>query len=262
MNVLMLTDFSNHASHAHRYALSLYENQAVQTFLLHVKKPCLTSEKCSGKCKLGLYQKLVAKANELVSEAYPEAATPILSEGSFIEEVRTAVAKYKIDLVVIGAKGKTANAEHRLGSHPQAIATKIKCPSLIVFENTPIQPPTSALFPVNYTDALYPVCLNKLKTLPTWKEVNLIILELTPHSIANHFVRSSKKILEDTLDTHKVTYIDYAETQTPLIEKAHQYDLLIFAAKNLSVGNQIFSELKNHTASQLPMATPLFVLHA
>lgn len=262
MNILLLTDFSSSATHAHRYALELYKNHSSkQVFLLHVKKPCLTTEKCSGKCKLGLHQKLMAHANQLSSLTSETVPTALLTEGSFIDEVRSAVAKHQIDVLIIGAKGQSSKNTNTLGSHPQAIANKVKCPSFIVFEDTPIQRPTSALFPVNYTDALYPVCLNKLKSLPAWESISVKILELKPKTFASHLFLSSKQILEQTLKTSNIEYAPVDKDQTEILKEAEKYNVLIFAAKNLSVGSQIFSELKAK-AENTKFNIPLFVLHA
>lgn len=258
----MLTDFSSSASHAHQYALELYQHQPDNhIFLLHVKKPCLNSQKCSGNCKLSLHQKLQTHANQLKLSTNENHPTPLFSEGSFIDEVRSAVAKHQIDVLVIGAKGKSSKNGHILGSHPQAIATKVKCPLLIVFNKTFVRRPTSALFPVNYTDALYPVCLNKLKSLPEWESISLNILELKPKAFANHLFLSSKQIVEQTLKTPNVKYTQVNTIETTLLKEASKYDILIFAAKNLSVGSQIFTELKSQNEDST-FNVPLFVLHA
>lgn len=257
----MLTDFSSNASHSHRYASALYSDENVNSFLLHVKKPCLNSKKCSGKCKLGLYQKLVEQAKQLTNTENQKVPKAILTEGSFIEEVRSAVIKHNIDVLVIGAKGKSTDSQEAIGSNTHAIATKVKCPVLIVFENSPISIPQSVLFPVNYTDALYPVCLNKLETLPNWEKLSINILELKPLTTAQHILLSSKQILEDSLKKHSIEFINSATIDTQLTQEAAQYNMMVYAAKNLSVGNQIFSELKkNKEASSFQ--TPLFVLHA
>lgn len=261
MNVLMLTDFSSNASHAHRYALELYKDLAISSYLLHVKKPCLNTQQCSGKCKLGMYQKLVKAAQDLASNGQHAAPKAILTEGSFIEEIRSHVVKYNIDVLVIGAKGKSTSNHQAIGSFTQAIATKVKCPVFIVFEDTIIAKPKTALFPVNYTDALYPVCLNKLKSLPMWKDLLLNILELKPSITAAHLALSSKQILEKSLQKQNLEFLKPAQRDDKLTKVAEKYNLLIYAAKNLSVGNQIFSELKKNKEAAM-FTTPLFILHA
>lgn len=261
MNVLMLTDFSSNARHSHRYALELYKEENITSFLLHVKKPCLNSAKCSGKCKLGLHQKLIHDAKDLINSENQTTPKAILTEGSFIEAVRSTVIKHNIDVLVIGAKGKSAEDQQAIGRNTHAIATKVKCPVLIVFENSPIRIPQSVLFPVNYTDALYPVCLNKLQTLPNWKELSINILELKPLTAAQHILLGSKQILEDSLKAHSVEFITSASPDMQLTHEAKNYNLMVFAAKNLSVGNQIFSELRKNKEA-FHFQTPLFVLHA
>ena len=263
MNVLLLTDFSTHAMHAHRYALELYKNQPLKSFLLHVKKPCAGTTKCSGDCKLALHQKVVDRASQL-SESFPNTTCKALMvEGSFIEEVRAAVIKYNIDFLVIGAKGKSTHNKAAVGSYTHAIATKVKCPVFIVFENNFLAPsPSKILFPVNYTDALYPACLDKLKNLPNWENLEVKILELKPHTMAEHLVLSSKQIVEDNLNSKlSVTFDNKEKNQVKLIEESEGYDLLVFAAKNLSVGNQVFNELRKNK-EVLPKQAPLYVLHA
>jgi nucleotide-binding universal stress UspA family protein len=261
MNILMLTDFSTNASHSHRYALELYKNQHINSYLLHVKKPCLNSQKCSGKCKFGLYQKLVKQAQDLVNDGQHLAPKAIFAEGSFIEEVRSAIHKYNIDVLFIGAKGKSANNKELVGTYTQAIATKVKCPLFIVFENTPIAIPKSALFPVNYTDALYPACLNKLKSLPFWKGLSVNVLELKSHLNLEHLMLSSKRILENYLKNASVEFSNLVNQDIQITKEASKYNLMVYAAKNLSVGNRIFSELKKNKEA-FEFKTPLFVLHA
>ncbi|GGE18772.1 universal stress protein [Psychroflexus salis] len=262
MNLLLLTDFSHHAMHSHRYALELYKNRPINVFLLHVKKPCVNTEKCSGSCKLALHQKLNTDLQSLSNVNKEATYKSLMAEGSFIEEVRAAIIKHNIDLLVIGAKGKSTQNEAAIGSHTHAIATKVKCPVLIVFENSTLMNPSRILFPVNYTDALYPACLDKLKNLPDWENLEIFILELKPLTVAEHLVLSSKQILEDNLSTElSVTFFNKEKHQVKLTKESAAYDLMVFAAKNLSVGNQVFSELKTNKGA-LPNQAPLFVLHA
>ena len=261
MNILMLSDFSTNARHAHQYALELYKNQDVTAFLHHVKKPCVSTKNCSGKCKLGLFQKLTKQAQELVSNTNYNTPEVVLTEGSFLEEVRSAVVKFNIDVIVIGGKGKSTNSQNAIGCHTKAIATKVKCPVLIVFEDTPLTQPKSVLFPVNYTDALYPVCLNKLRSLPDWENLSFKVVELQARSTAAHLTLSSKQILERSLKNFKLEFLDLVQEKAELLNLANNYNLMVYAAKNLSVGNQIFSELNNNKGA-LKLKTPLFVLHA
>lgn len=263
MNVLLLTDFSSHAMHAHHYALELYKNQKLKCFLLHVKKPCASTAKCSGDCKLALHQKVAEKASQL-SDSFPNLdCKALLTEGSFIEEVRAAVIKHNIDFLVIGAKGKSTQNTAAIGSYTHAIATKVKCPVFIIFENNKLaSSPSKVLFPVNYTDALYPACLDKLKNLPNWENLELKILELKPHTLSEHLVLSSKQIVEDNLNAKlSVTFDNKEKKQVKLIDTSQDYDLMVFAAKNLSVGNQVFNELRKNK-EVLPKQAPLYVLHA
>lgn len=261
MNILLLTDFSSNAKYAHRYAIELYKDRPVNIILLHVKKQCLSPNKCSGSCTATLHQKLNTAANQLFKINSNNQLQTALVEGSFIEEIRSAVIKHNIDLLVIGAKGATMNTKKAVGNHTKDIASKVKCPAIIVFENSPIELPKAALFPVNYTDALYPACLDKLKSIPIWKDLKIKILELKSPTKSKHLMLSSKQILENNLKQHNVEFLDYTEGVIQLTKEAIKYDLMVFAAKNLSIGNQIFNELDKYMET-FKFKTPLYVLHA
>lgn len=261
MNVLLLTDFSSGARHAHKYALNLFAGNKVNYFLLHSAYGSDTFFEVDNQSKDDQLEKEAEAYNELFLEK--ARFTTIKTSMSLIDAIRQTMRKHTIDLVVMGASGNSKQLTNVLGNNTTSTATKIKCPVLIVFQESIIKNPLNVAFPVDYTDKLQVRCVEKLKALPTSHKFSIEVLELNPQSSASSFSENSKNILKKGLEKLNIIYKKDAELNLRNLETSSKkkFDLISFAAKNLSVYNKVFSQLKD---IDRPLTTqpPLYILHA
>lgn len=261
MNVLLLTDFSSGARHAHKYALNLFAGTKVNYFLLHSDDRAETSV---DEMKLDKEEQL-ANEVETYNDLLPEHTnlTTINTTRSLIDAIRHMMKAQTMDLVVMGASGNSKQFTQELGNNTTSTATKIKCPVLIVFQESIIKDPQNVAFPVDYTDKLQVKCVERLKALPTSHKFVIEVLEINPQSPASSLSKNSKSILDKGLEKLNFIYKKDIDLNIKELETSNkkEFDLISFAAKNLSVYNKVFSQLKDMDKT-LTKQPPLYILHA
>jgi nucleotide-binding universal stress UspA family protein len=133
-NILFATDFSAAANLAMPYAAGLARSFGAKLYALHVQEPAnyalppeiwqtvqLTREK-EGQI-----------LRQAVRHDFPEVTTELLvGEGGVWLAIETAIKKYKIDLVVVGTRGRTGVEKILLGSQAEEVLRRATCPVLTV----------------------------------------------------------------------------------------------------------------------------------
>lgn len=260
MNVLLLTDYSATAHHAHKYAFNLFSaKKQVNYFLLHSCHQ-IDNEAKEQNNEFKLKKDLKALNQLTAGKSY---ITPICSPKRLIDAIRECLKNHDIDLVVMGANGHSNNLTHQLGKNAKSTATKIKCPVLIVFNNCAIKIPHKVAFPVDYTDRLQESCIKKIKKLPASNQLEIDVFEINRNSTDSFLEENSKSILHRGLEKLKTSYVKDVNFNISTLKTKDNssFDLISFAAKNLSVNHIIFDQLRelNSTFNNHP---PLYILHA
>lgn len=259
MNVLLLYDFSKPSQNAHEYAIHLLEDQQVNFYITHIKKDC-AKQTCGGSCKIGIQQHLIQqiKSLENFSDALLHHFESLLLEGNLLENVRKVVDLYDIDMLVMGAHGKMGKFDLKLGTNTKNLAIKVKCPVLIVFENSPQIIPSKINFPVDYTDKLQHKCILKFKNLPAWRQLSINVVELLNSTTFQHQAEAKQVV---TTSFEGVATSFQQEIKLDVLQTFNDVDLLLLAARNIRVCDQVFSFVEaNYTNFQ--NASPILVLHA
>jgi len=129
----------------------------------------------------------LANEVETYNDLLPEHTnlTTINTTRSLIDAIRHMMKAQTMDLVVMGASGNSKQFTQELGNNTTSTATKIKCPVLIVFQESIIKDPQNVAFPVDYTDKLQVKCVERLKALPTSHKFVIEVLEINPQSPAS-----------------------------------------------------------------------------
>lgn len=259
MNVLLLSDFSKPSQNAHEYAIHLLENQQVNFYITHIKKEC-AKQTCGGSCKIGLQQQLNQQKHTLerFSDALLHQFESLLLEGNLLENVRKVVDLYDIDMLVMGAHGKMGKFNLKLGTNTKNLAIKVKCPVLIVFENSPQIIPVKINFPVDYTDKLQHKCILKFKSLPAWENLTVNVVELLNKNTFKH-QEEAKQIVATSFSGVATSY--QQETKLDVLQAFKAVDLLLLAARNIGVCDQVFSYVEANY-EDFQNASPILVLHA
>lgn len=153
VNVLIPTDFSANAENAFFYALSLLKRKKCTFYITHIlggsakyfpyKKP-----EADDLAKKQILQ-LILKAEKNFSDESYVFFSQVLY-GNTVDSIRNEVEDKKINLIVIGVKGRAAS-DNSVGSTTADIIHKVKCSTLIVPEKATFTPGKNIAFPTDYS---------------------------------------------------------------------------------------------------------------
>ena len=134
-NILFATDFSNSVDAVIPYVTELTKRYGAKLFALHVR-PAVISPMASPASwsTLTAAAKIEdAKHKEVLTAAFPGMALEILiEEGEIWTEIAKAIEEYKVDLIVIGTRGRSGIGKFFLGSIAEEIFRNSPCPVLTV----------------------------------------------------------------------------------------------------------------------------------
>jgi hypothetical protein len=261
MQVLLLTDFSDNARIMQDYAQNFMGDSPVHFTLLHAKKPCENSERCKGKCNINLQKKLEDEYIKLRSKMHSnQSVSKVFINQNLIDAVRMYIKNSSTDLIFIGGRGQTSDTNRQFGKNTFDIVKKVRCPIMVVFENSVIKIPHKVAFPLDNSNQVQEKYLSTVKKLSFWKNIELSILEVPNKMLSGLFVKN----------LNKQTFLKAFSGLNFKIEQPHisnnkvcynciQADLIMFMAKNLNISNQIFDQIDTQTTDR---QTPLLVLHA
>src|SRR5271168_5338070 len=133
-NILFATDFSSAANSAMPHAASLARSSGSKLFSIHVKEPinyAVPPEMWAGAqraCEIQLQQ-----LRDTMNHDFPDLKPEVLEgDGGVWAALASAVEKYKIDLIVVGTRGRTGIGKAFLGSQAEEILRCAPCPVLTV----------------------------------------------------------------------------------------------------------------------------------
>lgn len=261
MQVLLLTDFSLNAKIVQNYALNFFGDKTVHFYLVHAIKPCKSSA-CEGLCAAKRKKDLDKEFQNFKSKLNPkQTASQVLLKANLVGAVRDFIQKSAIDIILMGGKGKTSALDKQFGKNTFDIVTKIRCPILVVFENSVIKIPGKIVFPLDYTTSVQHNYFKTISKLNFWKNIDLSILEV-PNKMFNNLL--FKKMNQEKISNTFKEINHHFKTLKPkddigFCENCHNADMIMFMAKNLSISNQIFNQLDS---KDLNPQMPLLVLHA
>lgn len=243
------------------YALNFFGKEDVHFILFHAIKPCKTAA-CEGLCAAKKKKDLTDNANDLKQRLKAnQTLSKVLIKKNLVDAVRNYIEKNTVDMILMGGKGKTSDDNKQFGRNTFDIVTKIKCPILVVFENSVIKIPGRIVFPLDYSTSFQHKYLKTISKLNFWKKINLSILEVPNRMLNNLLFQKTNK--------HKMSKafkeINYqfkpveSKDSKGICDGCLDADMIMFMAKNLNISNQIFDQLKSKKLNQ---QTPLLVLHA
>jgi len=135
--ILFPTDFSDHAAHAQRYALSLARQYNADLHILHVAQ-LFSYVVDFGMDNSDQYATVLDSLNEmmesllesLAGEPFPITGTVV--QGDPVKEIVRAARDDNTNLVVIGTHGRAALEHVLLGSIAEKVVRKAPCPVMTV----------------------------------------------------------------------------------------------------------------------------------
>lgn len=165
-NILIPTDFSENSQNAIRYALDYFADIAVNFYILHVspknaslqeKHPEVLSE-VSGNAQT-VYDPVSQLRDEIeacraLSKNPLHNFYPIQENVLLVEAIRKQIVEKEIDLILMGTKGASPSNGGEMGSSTYEVITKVKCPIMVIPENSHFDGIKNIAFATDY-NSLY-----------------------------------------------------------------------------------------------------------
>lgn len=175
--ILLPTDFSDNAFNAIRYAMHFFKNDNVTFYLLNTFTPVsyhagylIENPTLYGMEDVAMVnsKRDIERTEEKIKAEFNNPKHEFVRISAFntlIGEIKDAIEKYNIDLIVMGTKGATGAKEVFIGTHTMYAIKKVKCPVLAIPSGFEFEEPKDILFPTDYK-------LSKTNTyLPLIKEI-------------------------------------------------------------------------------------------
>lgn len=153
-NVLFLTDFSTAAGAAIPYAAAIAKRFGAKLFALHVQTPVINpmTEPATWAALEKAAEAETKKQRETLLLSFPGMQPEvIIEEGSLWATLKSVVEKNKIDLIVLGTRGRSGVGKFFLGSAAEEIFRQAPCAVLTVGPASHAGPPRGGEF----TEILY-----------------------------------------------------------------------------------------------------------
>ncbi|WP_378182647.1 universal stress protein [Aquimarina sp. SS2-1] len=160
--ILLPTDFSDNAYNAIRYALQFFRNEECKFYLLNTFTPVsynvgylIENPMPYGMEDIAMMnsKRDIERTEERIKKEFNNPKHTFERISAFnmlINEIKDAVDRYDIDLIVMGTKGATGAKEIFIGTHTMYTIKKVKCPVLAVPSDFEYEEPKEILFPTDY----------------------------------------------------------------------------------------------------------------
>ncbi len=138
-NILFATDFSKASAHAVPYVRSLSKHYQSKVVALHIRPPVINpmTQSSTWDADIQIAQAIDEEHRKDLLETFASIpAQVIIEEGPLELCFDDAIREYKIDLLVLGTRGRTGMGKLLLGSVAEEMFRRAKCPVLTVGPNT------------------------------------------------------------------------------------------------------------------------------
>lgn len=202
MNILIPTDFSDNSWNAVHYALSLFENESVRFYFLHVitdqkeqvyQTPTLSlaHEDTLTLPKTSFSNFLKKLKKSPLSKKHHFYTT--MEEGTFTSVIRKKIEDYQIDMIVMGTNGASGYKEATVGKNTTAVITRVKCPVLVIPAKANYIVPKDICLPTDFNNFFQNKVIETLKSVVSLKASALSVL----------YVSKKSKVLTRLQEEHK-----------------------------------------------------------
>ncbi len=141
--ILVPTDFSPNAKKALLYAVELAKKGGEKIILFHANHFAYlnfdVSQTTLVEQNISLEKKVVKQLTDLsnkISKEHDIVCEAVHKQGLFMDVLTDVVKKHKVDLIVMGTKGKAAVENVLMGSNTANIIGKVNCPIIAVPEKS------------------------------------------------------------------------------------------------------------------------------
>jgi nucleotide-binding universal stress UspA family protein len=166
-NVLFLTDFSAAAGTAIPYAAAIARRFGAKLYAMHVQTPVINpmTEPATWAALEKASEAETKKQRETLLKSFPGMQPEvIIEEGSLLLNLKSVVERNKIDLIVIGTRGRSGVGKFLLGSIAEEIFRQAPCAVLTVGPFSHAEPPLDG----DFSEILYATDFNPGSTAASY----------------------------------------------------------------------------------------------
>jgi len=190
--ILLLTDFSDNAYNAIRYAMHFFKSEVCNFHLMNVHKVnSYISDDLMTSSKESIYESITkrpkAEIDKLIADLTQEfnndkhTFNVVIDFDVFIDAVKQAVKNKSIDYLVMGTNGATGAKEVLLGSNTRNVIRKVNCKAIIVPENYIFKPIKELLLVLDPKDELNGNTFTELLEFLETYQLHLHVLRIHPN---------------------------------------------------------------------------------
>ncbi len=258
--VLLPTDFSKNALNAIRYALDLYKDQSCEFYLLNafqvdgfsldnhmmVPEPGeMAFEAAKKESEEGL-----AKLMDIIELHHDNAKHtmhPISTYNSLLYAIKDTIAKYDVDIVVMGTKGYTGAESVIFGTNTVNVMEQVtECPILAIPENVRFSAPKEIVFPTDYKSNFKRKELKYLLEIAKHHNAFIRVLHIVKEPDLNKTQQSNKELLESILNGYDHSYHNLSDLKVPsgisAFVESRGSDMIAFINKKHGLFDHIWSK--------------------
>lgn len=274
--LLLLTDFSDNATNAIKYALDLFKDQACECTILNIQKAgdFTTDDLIVAKPGSSVFESIIADNRQTLDNyleqlrtAYPGNNLNFKAQVDydvFTDSVNQVVAQQDIDYVVMGTNGATGAKEVLFGSNTLQVIRQVSSPLIVVPEGYTFKAVNNILFTQSQPRDLDRINFDPLFGLmPKGATIHLLGIHPKAHSVAvDTQLEGLKSGVFGSLTAHVAT-LDGLETPAAInaYEQLHPVNLHVFFAQHESLLHRLLFGSKTGQISH-KTRVPLLILEA
>lgn len=211
--ILLPTDFSKNARNAIRYAVALYQEVPCDFYFLNAFRisgysiDSLAPPDPEDIAYLAAREESEAGLAELLENLDLHFDTPghhfhtIATHNSLLFAIKTTIAQYDIDLVVMGTKGVTGAESIIFGTNTVNVMEGVtQCPVLAVPQEYHFRPPREIVFPTDYKVSYKKRELKYLLEIVSLHKAFIRVLHIGKESKLNREQESNRELLKAILE--------------------------------------------------------------
>src|SRR6056297_1642390 len=239
--ILVATDFSNEAYNALYYATQLFAKQKCEIYILNVYDRYTPLQKKT-KHELGEMSKIEKLEKESVvglTKTFHKINLDVKNDfhdfkklskqGKLGQVVTQTVKNLKIDLVVMGNKGKTGAKEIFMGSNTLKVLSILEqCPLLAIPKEVEYKPQMEIAFITDFKKGCTLKTLNPLLSILQVLNAQLKVFHIKEEEFLNATQESNRKLLEMSLKGVKHSF-------EPMYEFSSKADVIDSFIKNREI---------------------------
>lgn len=270
-NILIPTDFSEHSWNATKYALQFFKDCKCSFYLLHVVESVGVNQnqnlenkskyKIDYRYKLNLLIKKIEKSNLKQNHLF----FSLVSNGTFVNVMRSEMIEKQIELIVMGTKGTSGFKKISVGSNTTDVINKVKCTTLVVPENAVFSELKNIALPTDYSIFFGSKILETISEVINLFNSKLHIFHLakTDEKIVGELLQNKELLQDYFMDNnhsfHSITNKNL-DIAIDVCIKKHNIKMVAMVAKNIHFFQQLFFDSKS-TYTSYQTEIPFLVLH-